>query len=53
MGGEALEDPDEKDKGKPAPPPLSEDDIAILKTYGVGPYAESIKQREKVRTLNP
>ncbi len=27
--------------------PLDEDDIALLKTYGVGPYANNIKKTEK------
>ncbi|MFS7952968.1 hypothetical protein Hanom_Chr07g00613111 [Helianthus anomalus] len=29
------------------PPPLDEDDIALLKTYGLGPYSTSIKKVEK------
>jgi 26S proteasome regulatory subunit T1 len=29
------------------PPPLDEDDIALLKTYGLGPYSSSIKKVEK------
>ncbi|KAL7611602.1 26S proteasome regulatory subunit 7 homolog A-like [Lactuca sativa] len=29
------------------PPPLDEDDIALLKTYGLGPYSTSIKKNEK------
>ncbi|CAI0401962.1 unnamed protein product [Linum tenue] len=29
------------------PPPLDEDDIALLKTYGLGPYSNSIKKEEK------
>nr|CAD1839474.1 unnamed protein product [Ananas comosus var. bracteatus] len=29
------------------PAPLDEDDIALLKTYGLGPYSESIKKAEK------
>nr|CAD1839529.1 unnamed protein product [Ananas comosus var. bracteatus] len=29
------------------PRPLDEDDIALLKTYGLGPYSESIKKAEK------
>jgi len=29
------------------PPPLDADDIALLKTYGLGPYATSIKDKEK------
>jgi len=39
-----MEDPEENDK---PPPALDEDDIALLKTYGLGPYAESIKKVEK------
>jgi len=40
-----LEDPDEHDN-KPVRA-LDEDDIALLKTYGLGPYAEPIKKVEK------
>ncbi|XP_058103545.1 26S proteasome regulatory subunit 7A-like [Magnolia sinica] len=29
------------------PPPLDVDDIALLKTYGLGPYSSSIKKVEK------
>ncbi|KAK3136944.1 hypothetical protein QOZ80_5BG0445470 [Eleusine coracana subsp. coracana] len=29
------------------PPPLDDDDIALLKTYGIGPYSTSIKKIEK------
>ncbi|VAI61807.1 unnamed protein product [Triticum turgidum subsp. durum] len=29
------------------PRPLDEDDIALLKTYGLGPYSTSIKTAEK------
>ncbi|XP_058106695.1 26S proteasome regulatory subunit 7A-like [Magnolia sinica] len=29
------------------PPPLDVDDIALLKTYGLGPYSSSIKKMEK------
>jgi len=36
-------DEDEKD----APPPLDDADIALLKSYGLGPYATSIKQAEE------
>ncbi len=28
-------------------PPLDEGDIALLKTYGLGPYTTSIKKREE------
>lgn len=38
------DDPEENDK---PPPALDEDDIALLKTYGLGPYATSIKKVEK------
>ncbi|KAL3676787.1 hypothetical protein R1sor_026735 [Riccia sorocarpa] len=38
-------DEDDKLKEK-TPPPLSEDDIALLKTYGLGPYAAKIKKLE-------
>ncbi|GJN19900.1 hypothetical protein PR202_gb07215 [Eleusine coracana subsp. coracana] len=29
------------------PPPLDKDDIAMLKTYGIGPYSTSVKKVEK------
>jgi len=38
-------DYDEDDKD--APPPLDDADIALLKSYGLGPYATSIKQAEE------
>jgi len=38
-------DYDEDDKD--APPPLDDADIALLKSYGLGPYAHSIKQAEE------
>lgn len=38
-------DPDEEKNAKKLQP-LDEDDIALLKTYGLGPYAKSIKQLE-------
>ncbi|KAG6788793.1 hypothetical protein POTOM_004870 [Populus tomentosa] len=34
-------------KDEKNPPPLDEDDIALLKTYGLGPYSASIKKAEK------
>ncbi|CAI5951457.1 unnamed protein product [Closterium sp. NIES-65] len=37
-------DPDLDEKN---PPALDEDDIALLKTYGLGPYSTSIKKVEK------
>lgn len=39
-----ADDPDEKEGPTRA---LDEDDIALLKTYGLGPYATRIKAREK------
>jgi len=47
MSNRQMEDPEEGDKNKKAPPPLDEDDIALLKTYGLGPYADRIKGLEK------
>jgi 26S proteasome regulatory subunit T1 len=38
--------PDEDDTSS-NPPPLDADDIALLKTYGLGPYATAIKSKEK------
>ncbi|KAK7275482.1 hypothetical protein RIF29_16601 [Crotalaria pallida] len=42
----AIEHEDEL-KDEKNPPPLDEDDIALLKTYGLGPYSTSIKKVEK------
>ena len=42
-----LEDPELADKDKGTPPALDEDDIKLLKTYGVGPYAGNIKKLEE------
>ena len=42
-----LEDPELEDKDKGTPPALDEDDIKLLKTYGVGPYAGNIKKLEE------
>ncbi|OAY82369.1 26S protease regulatory subunit 7 [Ananas comosus] len=42
MAPEADDELNEKN-----PRPLDEDDIALLKTYGLGPYSESIKKAEK------
>jgi len=39
-------DYDEEDK-EDAPPPLDEGDIALLKSYGMGPYTKLIKQLEE------
>merc|ERR1712188_105040 len=41
-----LEDPDEKDKDKPINV-LDSTDIKLLTTFGVGPYANTIKQAEE------
>ena len=38
-----MDDPEEKDLKVKA---LDEDDIALLKTYGLGPYSERIKSAE-------
>ncbi|OEU18032.1 26S proteasome subunit P45 [Fragilariopsis cylindrus CCMP1102] len=35
------------DKADDAPPPLDEGDIALLKSYGLGPYSTSIKTLEE------
>ena len=40
----ATEDPDDKE---PVVRALDEDDIALLKTYGLGPYSSKIKDVEK------
>ena len=42
--GKPAEDPDPEDDKKIIP--LDEDDIALLKTYGLGPYSDSIKGLE-------
>ena len=42
-----MEDPELEDKDKGTPPALDEDDIKLLKTYGVGPYAQTIKGLEE------
>merc|ERR1711975_156895 len=41
-----MEDPDEKDKDKPINV-LDSTDIKLLTTFGVGPYANTIKQAEE------
>ena len=43
--GKPAEDPDPEDKDKKIIP-LDDDDIALLKTYGLGPYSASIKALE-------
>jgi len=43
--GKPAEDPDPEDKDKKIIP-LDDDDIALLKTYGLGPYSDSIKALE-------
>ncbi|GFZ04364.1 regulatory particle triple-A 1A [Actinidia rufa] len=40
-------EPEEDIKDEKNPRPLDEDDIALLKTYGLGPYSASIKKAEK------
>jgi 26S proteasome regulatory subunit T1 len=37
----------EKTDEEKKPMPLDEQDINLLKTYGVGPYAEAIKKTEE------
>ncbi|OMO70511.1 hypothetical protein CCACVL1_18848 [Corchorus capsularis] len=39
--------PEDDPMAEKNPPPLDEDDIALLKTYGLGPYTHKIKEREK------
>ena len=36
-----------KDEEDAAPPPLDEGDIALLKSYGLGPYSTGIKELEE------
>ena len=43
--GKPAEDPDPEDEKKIIP--LDEDDIALLKTYGLGPYSAAIKSLER------
>ncbi|KAM7254546.1 hypothetical protein ACFE04_003926 [Oxalis oulophora] len=40
-------EPEDELKDEKNPRPLDEDDIALLKTYGLGPYSTSIKKAEK------
>ncbi|GFZ11642.1 regulatory particle triple-A 1A [Actinidia rufa] len=40
-------EPEDDIKDEKNPRPLDEDDIALLKTYGLGPYSTSIKKVEK------
>ncbi|GFY97267.1 regulatory particle triple-A 1A [Actinidia rufa] len=40
-------EPEDDIKDEKNPRPLDEDDIALLKTYGLGPYSTSIKKAEK------
>ena len=37
---------DDDDDGKD-PPPLDEEDVQLLRSYGLGPYSESVKKLEK------
>lgn len=37
----------DEEEDESAPPALDEGDIALLKTYGLGPYTTSIKNIEK------
>jgi len=41
-----LDKPDHLDDENSRPKPLDEDDIALLKTYGLGPYSKLIKTTE-------
>ena len=42
-------DPNEKEEG---PPPLTDDDISLLKAYGIGPYTNPLKAIEiKIKNL--
>ena len=51
-GEHAAGRPGAADKDKGTPPALDEDDIKLLKTYGVGPYASNIKKfEEEVKDL--
>ncbi|KAM3379971.1 hypothetical protein P3S68_005544 [Capsicum galapagoense] len=43
----AAADVEDETKDEKNPKPLDEDDIALLKTYGLGPYSTSIKKAEK------
>ncbi|KAG9137647.1 hypothetical protein Leryth_011383 [Lithospermum erythrorhizon] len=43
----AAADYEDEIKDEKNPPPLDEDDIALLKTYGLGPYSNPIKDVEK------
>jgi len=38
---------DDEEKEDAAPPPLDEGDIALLKSYGLGPYSTNIKKLEE------
>ena len=38
---------DDEEEEEKEIPPLDEGDIALLKTYGLGPYTTSIKKREE------
>ncbi|XP_042032281.1 uncharacterized protein LOC121778982 [Salvia splendens] len=40
-------EPEDQMNDEKNPKPLDEDDIALLKTYGLGPYSTSIKKAEK------
>ncbi|KAI3845437.1 hypothetical protein MKX03_010170 [Papaver bracteatum] len=43
----ADDDHNNTNNNKPFPPPLDEHDIALLKTYGLGPYSLNISRTEK------
>lgn len=41
-----VNDNDDNEDNKNIPPPLDDADIELLKTYGIGPYSNSIKKAE-------
>ena len=45
--GRSFNDHDNQEEKEDAPPPLDEGDIALLKSYGLGPYSVSIKTLEE------
>ena len=48
-GNVGTYDPNEKEE---APPPLTDDDISLLKAYGIGPYTNPLKSIElKIKDL--
>jgi len=47
MSGDSKKPVDEEEEEEVKRPPLDEADIALLKTYGLGPYSTLIKDREE------